>query len=1176
MTVEGDGTADSAVSESGDEAASSGLKGAQAEIRDALFSHDAGLFVLACGPGAGKSYTADRVAAEDLARKADAGVHAPEETLCLTSFTREDAASILPGVTDALSAFAADPDAPVDISSATAARLARDLRASDRVGTIDSILGQVFDAVADEVGFDGVPTAGTGAALALVRSDAMATVRTDETLAATVRRLDDAYPSGEYDDDLAALLSAAQRSCRERQLSVDDLREALEAVVAGAYPNGTPATVSHVLADVAEFVGEAERTAVVERLAAAENRNAIVTADATLHSEWKRAVDDFCTVLAAYVEAYDEACRANGVVAHVDVAHWVARFFTDDAYAGPFRERLRQRYTAEISTVIVDEAQDVARVQHDALAPLVDEDTRVLLVGDLQQGVYAWRNAQPTLFARAYDEGTYFGIDWATHERAAATETYRCRPGVTRAIDAVFGPVFDDEARGGAGDLDIEYEPLSTDREETAGPNVHVAAHDGVGHPGSKAWVSTDNGVSEADALADCIATGLREGRFATDETPDPSVTVLFHRRTHMGRFAEACSQRGLSVRDASRALFDHPLVMLVCAVCSWLVEPTSTQRTNELRQTLTGPENDAFYSGMDALMRNDMSVRAAAASGQASGVDADILDGLVALADQRARHRTHGGAALVESVIDELDLERDPLDRSDARTDDVAVLDRLIEVVADWEGSQRYSPAQTAAALAHARDDSTGPELPAAPGSFDVTFRTIHDAKGDEDDVIALADIAQPLDARGPHADRFLAHGRHLALAPPANCARPDGYPDLEGTVLSHGPYWSGAAPWDGEAGLRWASTRWADDADGPRFAGPAPLSAAVADIRAERWRLLFVALSRARDHLVLPLPEERDEPAPRDSWADTLRSHLAFDATRRGEYRCTPETGEPFRVAVHRTDPTIESATERDSPETVLPARPERQRTPGWTARFLNPSTLYPLSSAPREYLLDHLQNRALHAPHDGTADGLPLGFETMGPDLVGTVAHDVFAAAIAREVDTETLRNCVEPLEGVLNSTIDEEARGVDPAERDLLRAYVADTLCPQFAASDLWDRLQASRVVYIEEPLDTVVRVAGLDIEVGGQADVVSIDAEGRWHVDDVKVTLHPFDEEIRDRYELQTAAYAWILRQHPDVDAAVVPTVTTLGVEEGTLPVSVGDAAVREAVESLTGLAGDWR
>ena len=1141
------------------------LEGAQAEIRDAFFAADSGLFVLDCGPGAGKSVTADSIAAEDLARKARSGVDSPAETLCLASFSRDDAASILPGVERALRGFADDPAAPVGLDAEAATELGAALRGSDRVGTIDSVLGAVFEAVAGEVGFDEVPEVGDGAALAGVHGDAVDVVRGDPDLATAFATLDDAYPDGRYDADPADLLAAARGACRERRLSVPALRERLEAVVSGTYPDGPPDSLADVLRDTERFFGTTERAAVERALEkdAGGDPEAVVDTDASCHEEWDEAVDALCTVLPVYLDAYDEACRGSGVVAHVDVSHWIATFFEEPAHESAFRERLRTRWTDRLSTVIVDEAQDVSRAQHDALAPLIDADTRVLLVGDREQCIYAWRNAQPSLFDAAAADGRYFGVDWEHHERRSATRSYRFRPAIAAAIDTVFEPTFSDPARGGdsesADGRTTAYEQLSAVRDPAPGPGLHVAAFPEHGRPGSGSWVDPTEGLGEAEALADCIATGLRDGRFEREDGEEPGVTVLFPRRTHMDSYVDAFANAGLSVRDTSRKLFDHPLVGAVCAVIDWLREPTTQQATLDLVN-----DDDLPINGLvDKLMRSDWSISTVAESGSMRGAKGTVVSGLAELSRRRGELLAAAGADVVSEVIETLSLAADPLDQS-AAGDDAVVLDRLVGVVADWEGDEPYSLAELAAALGHARrNPKSGPGLPTAADA-DVTFRTVHGAKGDEDDVVAVADLGGR--EGHSHLGRFLTHGRHVALSPPADLDLGEAYPDLGGTVLARGPYDDAASPGDLDAGLRWASERWVDG-DSPRIAGPPPLRAPTAAARAERWRLLYVALSRARDHLVLPLPDRRSEPTPRDRWVDTLRETLSFDESREEQYTVeTPGEHDPLTVAVHRPageNPESidgeagsgEAAGAEDGPDPL----PER----GWTPRFVNPSTVYELSAAPEAGVLAHLSGQPLHAEQEGVT--VPLRFETMGPEVVGDVAHEVFSTALSAGVDAETLRSCAGPLPAALDRAIEDHARGVAAEEREELRRYVERTLCPQLAETGSYERLAASDRLFVEEPLDGVVRIKGLAVEVGGRADVVSLDGDG-WHVDELKVSLRPPEPELRERYERQAATYAWLLeRQGPE---AVTATVTTVGAHRSSTTVQTRESDVRDLLERL--------
>ena len=78
------------------------LRDAQRRIRDAYFDHDAGLHVLNCNPGAGKSLTITDVVPEELLRRYIAGDPTPEQRVCVVSFTRDDATYFVPKVIERL------------------------------------------------------------------------------------------------------------------------------------------------------------------------------------------------------------------------------------------------------------------------------------------------------------------------------------------------------------------------------------------------------------------------------------------------------------------------------------------------------------------------------------------------------------------------------------------------------------------------------------------------------------------------------------------------------------------------------------------------------------------------------------------------------------------------------------------------------------------------------------------------------------------------------------------------------------------------------------------------------------------------------------------------------------------------------------------------------------------
>ncbi|ACV49404.1 UvrD-helicase domain-containing protein [Halomicrobium mukohataei] len=1112
------------------------LEGAQDRIRDAFLAHDRGLFVLDCTAGFGKSTTVERVAAEALV-EAGAQAAAPERGLCVVSFSREDAAGIVPGITAALAAFADDEQpTATTISPERSRRLQERVRHADHVGTIDSIFRTVFTEIHAEYGFEQMPTVGNDARLSSLREAALDALRGRESLTARFDRLDEAYGDETASDGRGAdgrtldtLLETARSAKRARRLSDEQFRDRLLGAIDEAFPDGRPATFDAVVRDVARFFDEETAAAFRRR----HDDEAAVTAQSrACFDRWRARVEEFCSLVVAYETEYDRRCRERGVLAHQDVAYWVADFFDESGDADDsFRERVRQRHAHALQTLVIDEAQDVSVAQHDALAPLVPDDARVLLAGDTDQCIYAWRDARPALFTRAFDEGTYFGRSWTPHERADAARTYRMRPDVSAAVDAVFETVFTDPARGAVHRTGDGYAPVETDREATSEPAVHVASYRARGSPGTTTWFEE----SEAAPLSNYLHGALADDGFAGRDADGP-VEVLFPTRTNMRSLAARLEAKGLSVADASELLFETPLVELVVGVVEWLVDPFDPERTRAL-----------FDGAVPAVTCDDGStVReiAAAADYRLDEIGADdrlparvetFLDDLAELRGRLARRTADPGALVVATVVETLALGTDPFDQVDDPRRCLAVLDTLVETVESWEGTDRYSLSELAGVLQRYRaSPSHGPLVPVPDDSdYDVVFRTIHNAKGDEADIVCLADLSRPLGVHGPHRDSFVARGETLALAPPATAPSvPVDEPSAHGV--------------ESVPRLRWATNRWVGD-EQPRLGGPPVFSELAAAHRADRWRTLYVAMTRARDHLVLSVPRDATSHGtpPQDSWVTTIRRALALpDSLERGRIDTALQrpTGE-YPLAIGCLDVAYDasvSQSSRPTPRTALAPSPTRT---GRTPRFVNGSTLYPLATGLDEHWLAHLKGAPLHSDRPAPDDGLPLAFDAVGPDDLGTIAHDVLTTAVDRGVSTATLEDCAEPLAGRLDAAIDEQCRDVGGRERQQVASYVRETVCPQFASTGVWERLQSS-AVYVEEPLDAVLPVADHTIETRNHADIVSRAPDGTWYVDDIKLVLADTDA-TRDRYALQTAFYAWLLERQLD-DATVRGRITCVG------------------------------
>jgi ATP-dependent helicase/nuclease subunit A len=1189
------------------------LKGTQADVRAEYFQHTAGLFVLDCKPGFGKSTTLNRIAAETLVRADAAGVRCPEQQLCVVSFAQEDAASIEPGIKEALDAFAADTDGefPVEISRETADRLKRRVQISDRIGTIDSLLRGIFEDIAAELGFDGMPSVGDSSQLSLLQERCMAAVRDDPAYADALRRLDTMYPpeegtgteietgnntktgtetgtetNGETETGTGAetgtetdntvrnarlhsILEKARTKKRDRRLSIGEFEAELRAVVADVYPDGPPETLADLLEDVERFYDESVASDFADAQPAPQDGHqpTVVTEDRECYDEWQAAIDAFCTVLDAYEQAYDTACREQGVVSHADIAYWIAAYFDGSLADIPdaaenaseaYRTRVKRRYAAKFQSLIIDEAQDISIAQHDALSPFVSDDTRVLLAGDVDQCIYVWRNARPERFVTALEDGQYFQTEWAVHQAYSGSRTYRMRPDIAAAIDTIFGDVFTDPGRGGrvdalAADTTAGYPALEPTRTATPEPAIHIAGYTPtMASPGTEDWFN-----AEKTPLGNYLAGGLADGTFDIDTSDDETVTVLFSHRSNMDLLASQLTGQGLSVVNASVRLFDNQLIKLICRVVWWLVDPYDPARTEELVAAECLPLSDELTAVFEASQYHIDTVAQQVEAAPSAASELGVVAGLATLATRRGRHASDPGAIVVEEIIDRLDLRADPLGQVADPERRLAACDALVHSISAWEDSDHYTLAELAEILSgYVAEPKDGPMLPVPnTDKYDIVFRTIHNMKGDEDGVVCLADASGSVNYYGPHRDTFLALGDTLALAPPDTVSRTP----LRNAEQNHV---------DAEYGpLRWASDYRTDG----RIAGSPTLSSVSHRYCAEQWRLLYVALSRARDHLVLSLPFDHHEECVETSWVATLAEALSFDGRSSASSYEAPvaHTARDRPVTVQVNDVAFPDGTQRGAQQpTPRCGRHSATDNTGWTSRYVNGTSLYQLATEADDAKLSHIMGQRPETEYIGIESAnvdLPDG---VAPERLGSVTHEILTAAIARDLSTPTLTSFLEPLPSILDQSLSALPVHITPQARASIQRYLSDRICPQFAESDVWTQVRQSQTRYVEEPLDAVLRVDDVAIETQNRADLITVEEDDHWVVDEIKLAHTTVDPETKKQQRLQTAFYGWVLEQQLPPECTVTTRLTYLGRSVESVAVSAPIAPVSDWVATL--------
>lgn len=518
-------------------------------------------------------------------------------------------------------------------------------------------------------------------------------------------------------------------------------------------------------------------------------------------------------------EAYDEAKAARGALDNDDLQAEGVRLLETSA-------TVRARYRRQFRHLMVDEFQDTNALQMRLLELLHvsehDKETSVsrnylFVVGDVQQSIYAFRSADPSLF-RAL-ERRYRENHVGTHVQLAAN--FRSRPEILEVVGKVFGEAWRHE--------ETPFVPLTPGAafDPKPAPSLELLLTEGV--------YRRDYVTLEAEALAARIERLVEDRELHLTAQTDPrrgepvayrDIAVLFRALTDIQKYEEAFARRGLPcfVVGGGRGYYARPEIRDLVNVLTVLETPMNDVA---LAATLRSPFVGA---DMDALSRLSRLAHAAGAEGSAANAghksDGALYPALYRLHEDPTFPAIE--AAKLRTFVEILDRLREQEDRLPVGH----LLERLISqtlydarLLCRPNGRRRLANVRKLLQMANSdwtmgirefiyrvrdmeRLTAREGDAPTEEEAADVVkFLTIHSAKGLEFPVVVLADLSRNLVV--PERGLFVCEPQTFAI----------------GTKIG------------GEPNLAYrAIAQQREEAD-----------------RKEYDRLLYVAMTRAREHLIL-----------------------------------------------------------------------------------------------------------------------------------------------------------------------------------------------------------------------------------------------------------------------------------------------------------------------------------
>lgn len=766
-------------------------------------------------------------------------------------------------------------------------------------------------------------------------------------------------------------------------------------------------------------------------------------------------------------------------------------------------ETVRRDTAASIATLLVDEFQDTDPIQAEIVEALVGDGLdkgKLFVVGDAKQSIYRFRRADPTVFddmrTRIPESG-----------RLPLTMNFRSQPEILKFVNALFAPV-----------LKERYEPLVPSRKQLA-PTPSIEFLFAV--PDDKEQ-KPDRADEKRRREAEWIARRVQE--LLDDPTPriperDPASGEFKLRRARAGDFAilfralsdiaiyeDVFRRRGIDYYlVGGRAFFAQQEVYDLVNLCAYLNDPDDAI-------ALLGILRSPFFS----LSDDTLVALAGFGLPLCESLSAEPPLDLPEAQRDQVRHAARVLAELTRNK-DRLPLSK-LLDMAIERTGydasllheflgrrKVANLRKLIDMAREFDRSARGTLADFAQRLRDSVSEETVEALAAThPETSNVVrLMTIHQAKGLEFPVVIVADMDRP--NRGPSWGAVY-HREFGPLLPP-----PPAGPD----ATRH---------------LAIEMNRYLEKRED----------------EAESLRVLYVALTRAADHVILSGALEAHG-RPRSQWMKLVAQRFDLQT---GLPKVDPYLGTTLKspggrtdipeIRVHHTTPARTSGAARKSKLTPL-SRFREIVEAGETGSL--PALMRSLPStrgaAPRlsvsaieqadEYLRDVADGRLIFEDPLTAIES----DDTSDPTVLGTMIHNVI------DLLPWSCQAKGQPTDGAdaqrIAAIVKASLRGLSPSEARRVSADAVLRRVAAFVKSKLWEELNNARR-WIREidfllpwPLDSVHGAERAIVT--GKIDCLFESAQGGWKIIDYKTGSVPATDPaaLFEHFSIQLILYAHAVR-----------------------------------------------
>jgi ATP-dependent helicase/nuclease subunit A len=532
-----------------------------------------------------------------------------------------------------------------------------------------------------------------------------------------------------------------------------------------------------------------------------------------------------------FAEKFSERKRSDGVLDFHDLEQFALKLLWDFSADKP--TAVAEIWRKKLRFIFVDEYQDINAAQDKIIAALSRDsaDANRFLVGDVKQSIYRFRLANPKIF-RDYAKNWHGEVG----QTIPLSENFRSREGLLDFANSIFSLVLREEIGGVAYDADAQLKFGAPEKRADLGvaknssPRVELLLR-----PKKKAGeVSEDEGSDLADLdettkEARLVASRLKQLAAERHEIWDDEkktfrpaqfgdMAILL--RSPRGKsevYAKEFERAGVPLAVARGGFFetaeildllsllqllDNPLQDVPCIAV--LRSPLVGLSLDELAEVRLAAKEKHFWTALNRIQNEKLKIK--------NGATGKIPKFLERFSRWRKLAKQNSLSECLEAVLAET-LYADWLRAEPRGAQRAANIERFLSLAQSFDQFQRQGLFRFLKFIEAQQEARTEPDVHAVATENAVRLMSIHQSKGLEFPVVVLPDLSKNFNEQDQHGEIIFDEEFGLCpkVKPPHTGRR---YPSL--------PHWL-------------AQRR------------------QKRELRGEELRLLYVALTRARDTLVL-----------------------------------------------------------------------------------------------------------------------------------------------------------------------------------------------------------------------------------------------------------------------------------------------------------------------------------